>query len=29
MLPRANKFFKPSLYIDTKATQQNLSKERI
>lgn len=29
MLPWANKFFKPSLYLDTKATQQSLSKDRI
>ena len=29
MLPRANKFFKPSIYLDTKSNQLSLSKDRI
>jgi hypothetical protein len=29
MLPRANKFFKPSIYLDTKSNQLTLSKDRI
>lgn len=29
MLPRANKFFKPSIYLETKSNQLNLSKDRI
>lgn len=29
MLPRPNKFFKPTLYIDSKATLSNSSKDRL